>query len=61
MYKLELLIIAFIFIVAGAIMLFVDVDVGAKGISLAEVLIIIGIIFIIIWAILFAVVNVIHR
>lgn len=61
MYKLELLIIAFIFIVAGAVLIFIDADVGAKGISLAEVLIIIGIVFIIIWAILYAVVNVLHR
>jgi hypothetical protein len=61
MYKEGLLILAFIFIVVGAVLSFVGVDVGAKGISLAEVLIIIGIVFIIIWAILYIVMNVIHR
>ena len=61
MYKESLLILALIFIVIGAILIWVGVDVSARGISLAEVLIVIGIIFIIIWAILYVVVNVVHR
>lgn len=61
MYKEALLVVALIFIVIGAIMMAVGVDVGARGISLAEVLIVIGIIFIIIWAILFLIVNIVNR
>ena len=60
-YKESLLVIAFIFIVVGAILMFVGVDIGAKGLSLAEILIVIGIIFIILWAILYAIANIINR
>jgi hypothetical protein len=61
MYKEALLVVAVIFIVVGAILMFTGVDVGAKGLSLAEVLIVIGIIFIVLWAILYAIANIVNR
>ena len=61
MYKESLLVVALVFIVVGAILMFTGVDVGAKGLSLAEILVVIGIIFIILWAILYAIANIINR
>ena len=60
-YKLELLIVAAIFIIAGVIMAWSGFDPSAKGIDLSTVLIVIGIIFVILWAILYAIVHIVHR